>query len=603
MVDNDSSFQRYFSPNVKVLGSTQSSFCIEMLNKSYFGNNEMQEADDCSKNWSSEDRSISKIINDAANLKNSGYSLQQNSESNEPTEINQSIIWGANINSQDSSQFTEKYKCLKRKEEEKRKVKKIERIDSGKINIKEFIFQEPKLVNEEKPCETTPIKDEACSINNFSFKIKEKERMCSTEVKINPIYLTTGILLEDNTTNQSSICKGKHKNDSIDYGLDIEEFSSHKLNFNNKAISKDTKTIESSDKSFNDHTRNISEQMEEVNINQINSVNFKNINLTQLNEKQSHSNSVDSPKFMSCHNSNKSSFIVNGASDKPAIVTPVKLNPPMNLGQGFPQVAFNNGSSQYNFNFTNNYTPKRTYIPQQLNVQGNASNHSTISTCNATNSIKHHKQENEAIQDKKTKISLKLPTEESINSYYSTNHMSNNPYPNIFPSPTNLQMNYSSSFINYYQPNFNTISHHNSNNPFTTIYCPTNLNTPIYKPSLINLSKASHFSTYTTSSNYSSVGSSDPKDGRLTDIIIEDYASGKNKKTTLMIKNIPNRYDVEAVLTEIDEMGFKNKYDCFYLPIDSKDPQVSVYFNYLETIKQSFCIHQLCTSTTHFDVL
>ena len=63
MADNDSSFQRYFSPQGKVLGSTQSSFCVDMLNKSYFGNNDLHDAaDDCSKNWSSE-RSISKIIN------------------------------------------------------------------------------------------------------------------------------------------------------------------------------------------------------------------------------------------------------------------------------------------------------------------------------------------------------------------------------------------------------------------------------------------------------------------------------------------------------------------------------------------------------------
>lgn len=580
MADNDSSFQRYFSPQGKVLGSTQSSFCVDMLNKSYFGNNDLHDAaDDCSKNWSSE-RSISKIINEAANLKNSGYSLQQNSESNEPTEINQSTIWGANINSQDSSQFTEKFKGLKKKEDERRKGKqKGDRIDSGKINIKEFIFQESKPSDEVKNTESTSVLERRDSKEiNFSFKVKEKERVCSTEIKSKPIYVSTGIKLENlesETSKLSTIRRlnYKQKNESTDYGLDIEEFSGQKLFLHQKHASKNQNTIESSDKSFNNHTRNISDQMEDMNINQINSVNIKNINLMQLNEKLGYPNAEESPKFMSYQNSNKSSFVVNSTNEKPLMITPVKVNQPLQLsGQAAPQNLFN--GAQYNFNFTGNYTPKRTYLPQQLNLQGNASNHSTISTCNATNSIKHQKQDNEVLQEKINKMSLKIPTEESGDSYYSTNHMSNIPYPNIFPSPSNMQMNYSSSFINYYQPNFNTISHHNSNNPFSTMYCPNNLNTPIFKPSLINLSKASHFSTYMTSSNFNSVGSSENKDSRQTDINIEDYASGKTKKTTLMIKNIPNRYDVEAVLSEIDEMGFKNKYDCFYLPIDLKDPQV-----------------------------
>ena len=38
-------------------------------------------------------------------------------------------------------------------------------------------------------------------------------------------------------------------------------------------------------------------------------------------------------------------------------------------------------------------------------------------------------------------------------------------------------------------------------------------------------------------------------------------------RTTLMIKNIPNKYTITTFLDEIN-VEFKNKYDIFYLPID-----------------------------------
>ena len=52
----------------------------------------------------------------------------------------------------------------------------------------------------------------------------------------------------------------------------------------------------------------------------------------------------------------------------------------------------------------------------------------------------------------------------------------------------------------------------------------------------------------------------------------ENYEIDLNKeevdpRTSLMIKNIPNKYTQEMVLSDVDK-NFKNKYDFFYLPID-----------------------------------
>lgn len=39
--------------------------------------------------------------------------------------------------------------------------------------------------------------------------------------------------------------------------------------------------------------------------------------------------------------------------------------------------------------------------------------------------------------------------------------------------------------------------------------------------------------------------------------------------TTLMVRNVPNRYDRGLLMQELDELGFRDKYDFVYLPIDN----------------------------------
>lgn len=49
----------------------------------------------------------------------------------------------------------------------------------------------------------------------------------------------------------------------------------------------------------------------------------------------------------------------------------------------------------------------------------------------------------------------------------------------------------------------------------------------------------------------------------------ERGATQEEEITTIMIRNVPNRYDRVMLMMEIDELGFRGTYDFLYLPIDS----------------------------------
>ena len=51
---------------------------------------------------------------------------------------------------------------------------------------------------------------------------------------------------------------------------------------------------------------------------------------------------------------------------------------------------------------------------------------------------------------------------------------------------------------------------------------------------------------------------------------LKAIAKGEDKRTTVMIKNIPNKYTQKMLLQKINETH-KDQYDFFYLPIDFKN--------------------------------
>lgn len=216
----------------------------------------------------------------------------------------------------------------------------------------------------------------------------------------------------------------------------------------------------------------------------------------------------------------------------------------------------------------------------------------------------------------------KIPTEESMQSLNSYN-----PHLNDLQSPTNItgtncyshmfnrmefNKNFSSSFTNGNMPspfNMNLFSKSNINhiaktantntNPLAGNIGNVNINNKqnnninannnnlnnmtnmnglsSLNNNLFKMNRAMVKPTFITSSScYNNSGIMNPATPNknpireFTDfeVRLEEIAAGKESRSTLMIKNVPNKYTLENALNEINEKGFKHKFQFFYLPPD-----------------------------------
>ena len=533
--------------------SHKSSF---QFDKSYFGMNEICEVEN-SKTLSSEDRSISKIINEAPNNKHSNISIQINN--NDSIElIKETEIWDKNNKSQDTSSFYETCKELKRKEQEKLKNKVI--VDASPIkttlSISNFIKKDPSSIKPEAkilPFKKQPIyvssgiklteedNENDLSQNENAFKSNNLTSNLNAAFKTNSDRKTKSTFTHKHHQSIQSNQHNRNSSNISDYIQDLDEFTG-----NNK-IDHDIHKIKTIESEEQQNTR-----PDESCINKISSINLRTNNINKINlNSNSFYNNIDEKSFIATPTSN------NG------FVYPKYTNyPPMNynINQG------NRGQCmQENQKYINNQCSTNLFAKAQCNTN-----------------------ENEIINEKNKKYQIKIPTEESIDSYYSAKNMNNknpmHPFAQIPSSTTSYKQmisktdfkNFSSSFtnqqINPIPQNFNTISHCQGNYGYYN-----NQNLKFYPPLIkdsCHLSKLSSYTSYMTSSNYNTHNSnstkSTNKDAKLDGVFkIEDYITGRVKRTTIMVRNIPNRYDVDQLLAEIDDYGFKNKYDCFYLPMDA----------------------------------
>lgn len=99
--------------------------------------------------------------------------------------------------------------------------------------------------------------------------------------------------------------------------------------------------------------------------------------------------------------------------------------------------------------------------------------------------------------------------------------------------------------------NFNPINHSNVK--------ITNYNQNIYINNHYNKETKRESQTIPTNYNY--------LDDLSKQINIHNIIMGKDLRTTLMIRHVPNKYSLKNILEDINE-EFKGTYDLFYLPVD-----------------------------------
>jgi len=79
------------------------------------------------------------------------------------------------------------------------------------------------------------------------------------------------------------------------------------------------------------------------------------------------------------------------------------------------------------------------------------------------------------------------------------------------------------------------------------------------------------------------------EDASKYDVVLENVLDGRDKRTTLMIKNIPNKYTQAMLLEKLDEK-YHRQYDFFYLPIDFKN-KCNVGYAFINFIDPSSIAH------------
>ena len=81
-------------------------------------------------------------------------------------------------------------------------------------------------------------------------------------------------------------------------------------------------------------------------------------------------------------------------------------------------------------------------------------------------------------------------------------------------------------------------------------------------------------------------------------VSIEKLSSGEERRTTLMVRNIPNRFTKDAMILEFNK-HFEGEYDFFYLPIDFNNKcNVGYAFINFKTPKAMIDFHQRYNGNT-----
>ena len=290
-----------------------------------------------------------------------------------------------------------------------------------------------------------------------------------------------------------------------------------------------------------------------------NSISFDNF--SDISELSFKSANLEMKNF-----SNKNSLLKNNINTSP-FSTKIIRNP--NLSQN-KNADMNQIPGNQNINFQNNFS-------NNLQKQRNNNNNNIF---NRDNIILNNNNKINVFYNENNQFPLS-----QINTNLNQNFHINNPLiriNNLQPLPNfdtnnfkNIQIN---SILPHNAPNFQIINNNINNNLNFINPNPNNFinNHPFNNMNNINMNNNQYLMNYRKSNSalFSYPAISDRGVPGLFNlespkniIYLENIIRNKDKRTTLIIRNIPNKYTIAMLLEELNH-NFENKYDIVYLPQD-----------------------------------
>ena len=293
--------------------------------------------------------------------------------------------------------------------------------------------------------------------------------------------------------------------------------------------------IEQQDTDFDEINEDISKALNNMKINnQIKDECFsENLNLSFLSDKEK-----TDEMNQSLHNSTSNNYSINNqletSYDSSKTISFFNHNKNGEFEKFFKLNNSNNFNNSFNFSNNNNY------------LLNNSFNNNIFPLYYQNNNININ------------------------NSYNSPNININNSY----NSPINNNINNNFQLLNNNQFQFFNNNNNNNNNiqnlnmniqidNFQNLNF--NLNNNFYQNNIINNFNNNNI----MSNNYKEkkYHKNEILDSPKNTIHLDNVLKLKDKRTTIIIRHIPNRYDLEFLMNEIN-INFFGKYDCLYLPMD-----------------------------------
>jgi len=334
----------------------------------------------------------------------------------------------------------------------------------------------------------------------------------------------------------------------IQYLLNIEEFEKQKSETSN------THPILST---LNEHSTCITPSSEKsprsfynynLNSNKYNNTSYLNTPSTAVFSQFSPTSTINT--IASRNQERRGSFISTDNNVSNCQTTP--LNYPSKLLSLTDKHSSYLGSSYSNLNLVSPNLFNSNNCNGNANYPYMGTSNNIISTNNSNNlSVMNSCDKNYSMNFNSNSVSSKI-----VNGNY-----------NISPDYVNMRKQFSYPVESFYESSSSKLSQDFSSNPYMKSFYNTKY--PL-KLQGTNLNSAFDSLNPAESSESQKFQGKKHLDDVVNRINLENILRGRDKRTTLMIRHIPNKYNLYTVLEDIN-MDFNGTYDVFYLPIDYKN--------------------------------